>query len=175
MQLQQAPRAMPGMPLLLPPGLKLLAGWLLVCTAGALLVSLAWWAALRAQGTGLDASEMVIAPGTAEAIANGYPVSQPSEIKLRRGGTLTVVNRDDVTHFVAWASIAPGETTTLQIPPGEGALKFDCSTHPSGSLLFDVSSRLPLWQAVAGALAAGIVMGTVLAGVTALTRSLDTN
>ena len=104
---------MPGMPLLLPPGLKLLAGWLLVCTAGALLVSLAWWAALRAQGTGLDASEMVIAP--------------------------------------------------------------DCSTHPSGSLLFDVSSRLPLWQAVAGALAAGIVMGTVLAGVTALTRSLDTN
>ncbi len=175
MQAQSIPTTIQARPGSIPPGFRLALGWVAICTTASLIVSLAWWAALGAGDAGSDSSEMLIAPGTAEAIANGYPVSQPSEIQLRRGGTLTIVNQDVVAHTVGWVTVGPGETTQLQIPPGEGALQFDCTTHPSGRLAFDVSSRLPLWQAITGALAAGVVMGLVLAGVTAITGRLGTD
>jgi len=142
-----------------------------VCCAASLALSLALWLAMERE-RGADQATLVIAPGTADAIAKGLPVEAPSEVDLRRGGKLTIVNQDIVVHQVAWESVPPGETVVLEVPEGEGALTFDCTTHPGGSLGIASAHPMPFWQAVAGALAAGAFLGVVLAGVTTITGRL---
>jgi len=151
---------------------KVLALWTMACCAGALAVSLSWWALLA--GGGDSSRTIVIEPGTAEAIARGYPVSQPSNIDLEPGGAITITNHDSVEHYVGWLRLAPGETGVLTAPASASRdLEYGCSIHPGGRLGVSLQSRPIFWQALAGGLAAGVAVGVVATGVTLIARRLD--
>lgn len=151
--------------------LRPLAAWVGACIGATLLVTLSWWAVLSPGARTPNADELVIREGTAEAIAKGYPVFLPSVVSIRPGGTLRLVNEDTAQHTVGEVTIPPGATAELTAPADGTA--YSCTIHPGGSLGFNVATRPPLWQAIVGATATGIVFGAIGAGVTAVTGKLD--
>lgn len=158
-----------------PTASGVLAGWIAIASVAALAVSLAWWHFLAPGADVASRDELVIRRGTGEAIANGYPVFLPSKISLRPGGELRLINEDVVEHSVGDVVVPPGQTAVLRTPDDGSGASYSCTIHPSGSLSFQLSEPLALWQAVAGGIGTGIVMGGVAGGVTLVARKLDTD
>ncbi|MGE0600697.1 MAG: hypothetical protein AB7J35_04975 [Dehalococcoidia bacterium] len=157
------------------PSRRLIAGLLGLCLAAGLTVTMGWWAVLAPGATTPRDREIVIQPGTAEAIAKGYPVFQAGLIDLRPGGSLRIVNEDTVAHAVGWLQVAPGETGILNAPAKAGDYKVDCTIHPSGTLGFNLENRPSLWQALVGGLVTGATLGLIAVSVLTVASNLDTD
>lgn len=82
----------------------------------------------------------VIPAGTADRIDAGEPVAvTPPVVHLHSGDTITLVNEDDVVQQTGFLSVRPGETITYRFSE-PGRFSSECSFHPDGGLVIDVTA-----------------------------------
>lgn len=120
-----------------------------------------WWLLLAFEAfPSASVEEMVIPPGTAEAIEQGAPFAfVPERYAFPPGGTLRVVNRDTAEHRIADTVIPPGRTA--EVTASESGL-LQCTVHPAGHLEIELQSRPPLWAMVG--LVVAMALGTAVVG-----------
>ncbi|MFN0093259.1 MAG: hypothetical protein ACKVVT_00565 [Dehalococcoidia bacterium] len=155
-----------------PARVSVVRAWALWGAGAFLLVwglTIGWWAILEPAVANKE-TEIVVPAGTAARIAAGEPVFLPSVYSIRSGGVLVVVNRDVVEHVVGPATIPPGATARIENQAGADALT--CTIHPSGSIDLALQPRPAFWRTLLPAVAAGLPLGLLAAGVSELTRRL---
>jgi hypothetical protein len=147
--------------------------WITASVAFGWLLAIVWWAVLSpdARDSGIT-DELVIPPGTAEAIRTGTGASfVPGQVSLRPGSRLVVRNDDTEEHLIGNAVIPPGAVAELTAPEsGEG---FYCTIHPSGFLGVDIDERPHFASTIVPALLVGLPLGIVVAGASYVGRRLD--
>lgn len=85
---------------------------------------------------GADAQDhrYVIPAGAAARLDAGEPLEVlPTELVVKAGDTLTVVNDDEEPHIVGVARVQPGETMTYEFPAA-GQYESACTVHPRGAI-----------------------------------------
>ncbi len=84
--------------------------------------------------------DFLIPPGTADRIAAGESVEiVPTELVVKVGDAIRIVNNDTDDHVVGVFFVASGETLTQRFNT-VGVLEGECSVHPSGSFTLRVES-----------------------------------
>ncbi len=119
-----------------------------------------WWLLLEFEtfpASSID--EMVIPPGTADAIERGIPFAfVPERYAFAPGGHLRVINQDAAAHRIADTVVPPGRTADVTV--SESGL-IECTVHPAGHLEVRLESRPPL-PATIGLISA-LSVGTAIA------------
>jgi len=115
----------------------LIAAGLVLLLAMAMGFGLLFWAIAKAPRP--QELTFTIPAGTDDRIAMLEPVDIiPSEIRLRRGGTITLVNLDDVTFQFGTLSVAPGQTTTKRFKD-PGTFRNTCRLTPGQEVVIVVT------------------------------------
>ena len=87
--------------------------------------------------------ELVIPPGTADAIERGVPFAfVPERYVFPPGGRLRVINQDSVEHSIGGAPPIPAGQSADITATQSGQLV--CTIHPSGHLEVRIESRPPV-------------------------------
>jgi plastocyanin len=125
-------------------------------------LAIVWWAVLSPQAREEITDQLVIPPGTADAIAKGTGFAfVPGQVSLRPGSRLVIVNNDSAEHTVGNAVIPPG--AVAELTPSEDGDGFYCSIHPSGFLGVNLTERPPFYSTLVPALAVGLPLGIMAA------------
>ncbi|MBI3159979.1 MAG: hypothetical protein HYZ26_10315 [Chloroflexi bacterium] len=127
------------------PYLRRLAIAFVLSLVGAFLVS---EIAFRLQPNNVDrapqAIELVIPPGTADAVARGEAVPTiPEELVFVLGDVLTVVNQDTVTHELGPLLIPAGTSASMPMDHADN-IAVSCSFRPSAYLGLEVKEPTTL-------------------------------
>lgn len=135
--------------------------WLVLAMAGALALSLVWWALLEPASARADTTELTIPPGTADAVARGaQPLLIPNSLQLGRNGKLIVRNEDSSEHRFGTWTIPSGGSAEITASIEDGQVS--CTVHPDGTIDLAVAQRPSLVTTLASALGLGIPVGLIL-------------
>jgi hypothetical protein len=170
----QTPRALtaPTLPGRIWSGGRPWLAWLGAAFAFGWVLAIIWWAVLSPQARADITDELIIPLGTADAIKSGSGGAfVPSQVSLRPGMRLVIVNQDTSEHTVGNAVIPPG--ATAELTPAEDGEGFYCTIHPSGFLGLNLTERPHFATTLVPALAIGLPLG-LLSGVASwVGRRLD--
>ncbi len=110
--------------------------WLVARLVGGLLAGAAVLSACSGGSSGSPASTTATRPAVHQLVTIQNFAFQPANFTVRPGATITVVNRDSVTHtFTAdggafnTGNIEPGRTRTVTAPEKPGTYPYRCLIH----------------------------------------------
>lgn len=134
-------------------------------------VAFGWWLLLPSTRT----VEVVIPPGTAEAVAAGRVDSTlPDRLELRQGDTLVIRNEDLVVHRLGTSTVPSGHTVRMAVTPALlGAAGLVCSFHPAGSIGVAPLARPGVVHTVIPTLLAGVPLSITLVLSVAIASRLN--
>ena len=120
--------------------------------------------------------ELVIPDGTAARIALGEVVDTlPTNLLLRRGDTLLLINRDIQPHRIGSVWVDPDMSTrTIVTKEFQNAGSIICSFHPGGSIGVSPQSRPGLASTIVPSLVLIFPLSLVTVGTLTITRRLNT-
>lgn len=123
-------------------------------------VSLGWWLLLP----GARTVELVVPPGTAEAVAAGrWDATLPDRLEFRRGDTLAIRNEDSAVHRIGTSAVPAGHTVRIAVTPALlGTAGLVCSFHPSGSIGVAPLARPGIGHTAIPTLLAGVPLSFAL-------------
>ena len=120
--------------------------------------------------------ELVIPDGTAARIALGEVVDTlPTNLLLRRGDTLLLINRDVQPHRIGSVWVDPDMSTrTIVTKEFQNSGSVICSFHPGGSIGVSPQSRPGLSATIVPTLFLFLTLSVVTVATLTITRRLNT-